>query len=129
VYWPAMRPVLEMNVQTFVSWSLCFSTMVPGTTAGVRWEGIMRVAGEDDGSWAWEKYVLQMLSSLASAQYASRYFWYSAQRGMNFGSSGSQLVRWYSGSTARSLPCDAASLMNDTAFAWFVSIARGCWDQ
>jgi hypothetical protein len=47
--------VLEMKYAMFVSSEPRFSTIVPGT--------------------------MLMLSSLASEQYASRYFWYCEQRG------------------------------------------------
>ena len=44
---------------------------------------------------------------------------------MNFASSGSQFVRWYSGSTARCAPWEAAERMKDMALAWLESIAMG----
>ena len=90
-YWERILPSLEMKDATFSSAESCFSTMVPGT--------------------------MQMFSSAARAEYASRYFWYWLQREANLGSSGSQFVRWYSGRTARWHPWEAASRMNDTAFS------------
>jgi len=43
----------------------------------------------------------------------------------NAGSSGSQFVRWYSGSTARVQFWEAALRMKDIALAWLDSAARG----
>jgi hypothetical protein len=59
---------------------------------------------------------IQMLHSLATAQYVSRYLFQLAHCLRISGSCpGAKSARWYSGRTARSAPAVAASLMNDTA--------------
>lgn len=83
--------MFEMKYAMLWSSSPCFSTIVPGT--------------------------MLIFSSFARAVYPSRYFWDCEQRFTKLGSSGSQLVRWYSGRTARVQPWDAASRMKETAFS------------
>ena len=66
-----------------------------------------------------------ILHSLARSLYLLKYVSQSAHRSANWGSSGSQPVKWYSGRTASWAPFLAAEVMNWAALVKFLAGWRG----